>query len=296
MRTSGKIALAVITLFVICALGGDALAPVDPTVQRFELALMPPFRGSILGTDGYGRDVLSRIIVGARVSLVASFLSVGTAMVFGSILGVVAGYHGGVVDLVVMRIVDAIMCFPAMMVAFVVAAALGPGVQTTVLAICSGLAPTFARVSRAATLQIMQELYIEAAQAAGASVRRVLIRHVAPGLTGVVVVTCTVNLGTAMLIESSLSFLGLGVQPPTPSWGRMVSEGKAYLVTAPWIATFPGLCIALVTVSFNLLGDNLADLLDPKMRSRSFRLRKVQKGGGRRSAVRSETHRPVSTT
>ena len=226
-----------------------------------------PGRQHLLGTDEFGRDELSRLIWGARVSLYVGGLAVLIALGLGATAGVVAGFFGGWVDDVTMRIMDVVLSLPALVLAIAITSVLGPTLTNAMLAIGLVYAPTFARVARGPTLTVVQVPYIEAARSIGASNWRIIARHVLPNVAAPILVQMTVSFSTAILTEAALSFLGLGTQPPTASWGLMLSAARQYMLIDPWIAVLPGSAIAVTVLGFNLLGDGLRDLLDPRMRT-----------------------------
>ncbi len=228
--------------------------------------LQPPSRLYWLGTDQFGRDIFSRLLIGARTSMVVAFGSVALALGVGTTIGLFGGYRGGRVDGVAMRIMDILFAFPAILLAIAIMAVVGPSVPNLILAIGIVYTPQFARISRAATLSIKHLEFMEAARAIGASTARVVARYLVPNVLAPIVVQVSVSLSLAILSESALSFLGLGTQPPTPSWGNMLSEGRQFMEIAPWNAIFPGMAIMVVVLGFNLLGDGLRDVLDPRLR------------------------------
>jgi peptide/nickel transport system permease protein len=252
--------------YLAAALLAPLLAPADPLRMAPHALLAPPDRAHPFGTDQFGRDVLSRLLFGSRTSLVVSFASVALALGAGGAAGIVSGYAGGALDNVVMRAMDVVFAFPAVLLAIAIMAVAGTAVSTIVLAIGVVYMPQFARISRASVLQTRALEYVEAARAVGADGPRVLGRHILPNITAPLIVQTSLSLSLAILTESALSFLGLGTQPPTPSWGNMLAESRRFMTTAPWTAVFPGAAIALIVLGFNLLGDGLRDLLDPRLR------------------------------
>lgn len=228
--------------------------------------LAPPSRAHLLGTDNIGRDLLARLVYGARISLTVAVISVSGAVVVGVTLGLLAGYYGGWLESVLMRMVDIFLAFPAILLALALVAVLGAGVPSVVSALVLVFWTQYARVVRAAALAEKQKVYVEAAHALGAGSRRILIRHILPNVLSPVIILATLGMGTAVVAESTLSFLGMGVRPPTPSWGWTLAFGTRYLRDAPHIATFSGLAIMLTVLGFNLLGDGIRDMLDPKFR------------------------------
>lgn len=265
---SPKAITGVSVLAIVIALGVLApyLAPYPVTEMHPIDRFAQPGGKYLLGTDFFGRDLLSRILYGYRVSLLVAVLSVAFALLLGSTVGILAGYVGGSVDTAVMRSMDILFAFPVLLLAIAIVVVLGPGTLTTVLAIGIVYVPIFARIARAPTLVVREQAYVEAAVALGQRAWRIIFRHVAPNVSTPIFVQATINLATAILFESALSFLGLGTQPPYPSLGLMVSEGRNYLEVSPWPTLFPGLAIVLVVLSFNLLGDALQEILDPRLR------------------------------
>jgi peptide/nickel transport system permease protein len=220
-----------------------------------------------MGQDQVGRDILTRVMYGGRLSLLVGFIAVGIAIVIGAPLGLVAGYVGGAMDLLLMRVVDLMMAFPGILLAILVVAVLGPGIQNVMLAVGVSGVPLYLRLMRASTLSVRQAEYVEAARVLGQTTPRILLSHIAPNCLAPLVVQATLRVGTAILTAASLSFLGLGVQPPTPEWGSMISEGRTYITTAPHMTIFPGMTIMLAVLGFNMLGDALNDALNPRLRS-----------------------------
>lgn len=264
MRHSGGVAGLVIVLVVVSsALLAGVLAPAAPDVMQLLDRMQPPSASHPFGTDAFGRDVLSRVLHGGRVSLIVGLLAVGIAALVGSALGAVAGYAGGRVDMVIMRVMDALLAFPAVLLALAIVGTLGPGLFNLALAIAVTSVPSFARVARAATLATKGLEFVQAAHALGVSDVTVLGRHIVPNGFGPVLVVATVQISSAILAAASLSFLGLGIQPPTPEWGSMLAENRGHIQRAPWLVAFPGLAIMLTVMGFNLLGDALRDVLDP---------------------------------
>lgn len=253
-------------LVVAMALLADAIAPHPPDEQNFELIEVPPSREALLGTDRFGRDVLSRVIYGSRISLYVAVISIGVSMLAGGVLGLAAGYLGGTWDNAINRVLDVFFSIPGLLLAVGVAAMRGPGVNSAVIAIAIVYTPIFARVMRGPVLAEREKEYVEAVRALGAPRWVVALKHVLPNVLSPFVVQGTVAFSQAILIEASLSYLGLSAQPPTPSWGNMLNEGRTYLETAPWISVFPGIAIMVAVLAFNLIGDGLRDVLDPNAR------------------------------
>jgi peptide/nickel transport system permease protein len=243
------------------------IAPYPPDEIHARMRLYAPDKSFLMGTDELGRDILSRIIFGSRISLQVGLISVSIALLLGSAFGLAAGFYGGVTDNVVMRVMDVLFAFPAILLAIGIMAMLGPSITNAMIAIGIVYAPSFARLSRASVLSLKEEEFVEAARALGMSDLRLVVRHIAPNLLAPVIVQTTFSLSAAILTEASLSFLGLGTPPPAPSWGSMLSASRRYVELSPWPAIFPGLAIMIVVLGFNLLGDGLRDVLDPRLRA-----------------------------
>lgn len=272
MRGVPWIALIIFVTFLICGLFGNHIAPHSPTRVNYEIARMPPFwqeGGSLkypLGTDYLGRDMLSRLVVGSRVSLEIGFTVVVMAGTIGLIIALLAGYLGGRVDMALMRVTDVFFCLPFLLIAIVVAAALGAS-KTNLIIILAGLGwANYARILRGEVLRVKENDFVRLAIVAGASKIRIMFRHIFPNVANTLVVLATLQLGIIIMAESSLSFLGVGVPPPTPAWGSICAEGRMYLGSYWWISAFSGLAVFLIVISTNLLGDWLRVRLDPKFR------------------------------
>lgn len=261
----GSLGAVIIILLILVAILAPLVAPYNPISQNAP-RFVPPGATHWLGTDSLGRDIASRVIHGTRVSLYVGLLSVGIALVLGTTIGVVAGYFGKHVDNLLMRLIDMMLAFPGLVLAMLIAGLLGPNLTNAMIAVGLILTPTFARVARGALLTIFSEPYIEAARATGGADFYIIRRHVLPNMLVPLIVLVTISLSIAILAESSLSFLGLGIQPPAPSWGGMLSQGRPFMEVAPWVAIFPGLAIMLAVLGFNFLGDGLRDALDPRLR------------------------------
>ncbi len=260
---------AVITLIVVlAAIFAPLIAPYDPLDQDVYHRLLSPQRGHLLGTDNFGRDSFSRIIYGARVSLIVGVCSVLIGMVVGTSLGIIAAMKGGKVENLVMRVVDVLMSFPNLIMGLMIMAILGSGMGKLIIAIGIIMAPRFARIAHAPTLAIKEQDYITAARALGFSDLRVIFRHALPNILGEVLVMGTLWTATAIRIEANLSFIGLGVPPPTPTWGGIIREGMDYLSNASWISLFSGVAILITVLSFNMLGDGIRDIIDPRITHR----------------------------
>lgn len=257
----------VLLVMILAALIGPALVPYGVNETDVANALQPPSGSHWFGTDDLGRDVFSRVVIAAQVSLRVAVVSVAIALAIGVLLGIVSGYAGGWADGLLMRIVDVLFAFPMLILALAIVAVLGPGANTATIAIGIVYIPIFARVARASTLSVRAEPFVRASQTMGTGTWRILRRHVLPNISGPIIVQTSLSLAFAILSEAALSFLGLGVQPPQPSWGRMLFEAQSFLGTAWWLAVFPGAAIFLTVLSCNLVGDGLRDVLDPKQRS-----------------------------
>jgi peptide/nickel transport system permease protein len=257
-------ALIVVVLFVFVAVLAPWLAPYDPLQQSILSVNQRPSAEHLVGTDQFGRDVLSRLIYGSRNSLIFGFVSPVLAAIFGTILGVTAGYFGGIVDRVISRVIDLLLAFPELLLAILIAAVLGGGFWNIVAVLTVAFTPGFARVARASTLSVKQEPYIEAAVAVGVRTPILILRHVIPNIAAPIVVLVTLWVASAIRLEASLSFLGIGTQPPNPSWGNIIRDGLNNLFGSPWPIIGAGLLITLVVLSFNLIGDALRDVLDPE--------------------------------
>jgi peptide/nickel transport system permease protein len=256
----------VLAAVVSVALLAPVLATHDPIANNLAERLQPPSRAHLFGTDDFGRDIWSRVVWGARVSLLVALVVVGVAAVGGASVGVLSGYFGGRLDLFIMRVVDMMLAFPALLLALAVMAGLGSSLLNVILAVAVAFLPRFARVQRAVTLTVREREFVLAAVALGSTHWRVLTRHVIPNCLAPVLVMMTVSAADAILVESSLSFLGLGVQPPAPTWGAVISDGRSFLQNAPWISGLSGAAIMITVLGLNLLGDGLRDLLDPTLR------------------------------
>lgn len=259
--------VAILAVWVLLALLAPAAAPHDP-LATVSGAREAPSSEFWFGTDRLGRDVFSRVVHGARVSLVLGFISVAIGAALGSALGLVSGYYRGAIDTVLMRVVDAMLAFPGILLALVVIAALGPSIANVMVAVGVSTIPRYARLVRSTVLTVREEAYIDAARLIGVPDHRIMLRHVLPNTAVPLLVLSTLEFGHAISVGAGLSFLGLGAQPPTPEWGLMVAVGRDVLGRAWWISTFPGLAIFTVVMATNLLGDSLQEMLDPRLRSR----------------------------
>lgn len=258
--------LGVLVIIVLMSVFAPVLAPYDPLAQGVGPALQRPSLEHWAGTDSFGRDLLSRIIYGARIALIVGVVSVALAMVAGVGLGLVAGYYGGWLDALIMRVMDGLFAFPIIILAIAMMAIMGFGVLNVIIAVAVGFIAPFARVTRADVLAVKEEPYVEAARLAGVSSPAVITRHVLPNVMAPIIVQAALRVSGAIITESGLSFLGLGPPPPNPVWGSMIAEGRNFIVMAPHVSTFPGIALMLAIVGLNLLGDGLRDTLDPRLR------------------------------
>lgn len=261
--------LSIILLIALLAIFAPLVAPYDPFERDIRNRIAAPSAAHIMGTDELGRDTFSRIVYGARISLMVGGVSVGLATLIGAPLGLIAGYGQGRFDSLIMRLMDALLSFPEIVLAIAILAILGPSAANAMIAIGIVYIPIFARTARAPAIAESNREYVEAARASGASGMRILFRHIAPNTLSILIVRISTSLSYAILAEASLSYLGLSASPPTPTWGRMLRDGQSYMQQAPWVAIFPGIAIALAVLGFNLLGDGLRDAFDPRARKRA---------------------------
>lgn len=258
--------LIVLAAIIVMAVGAPWLAPYDPVEQDIIARLQPPDAQYLLGTDMFGRDVLSRIIWGSRISLIVAFASIAVALAIGGTIGLVSGYVGGRFDLVVMQAMDVLLSFPSLIMGIIVVALLGPSLGNLVFAIALTAIAPFARIARAPVLALKERAFVEAGRALGFSHTRIIFVHILPNITSEVLVMGTLWMATAVRVEASLSFIGLGVKPPTPTWGGMIRDGFENILDAPWLSIYPGIAILLLVFALNMLGDGLRDATDPKLR------------------------------
>jgi peptide/nickel transport system permease protein len=263
-RISTSFALLVVLIFIFVAAFAPWLAPHDPLAQSILAINQKPSAAHWLGTDQFGRDVLSRMIYGSRNSLIFGFISPVLAAIFGTLLGVTAGYFGGITDRIISRLIDLLLAFPELLLAIIIAAVLGGGFWNIIAVITVAFIPGFARVARASTLAVKQEPYVEAAIAVGVRTPVIIFRHIIPNIAAPIVVLMTLWVASAIRLEASLSFLGIGTQPPNPSWGNIIRDGLNNLFGSPWPIIGAGIAITLVVLSFNLIGDAVRDVLDPE--------------------------------
>jgi peptide/nickel transport system permease protein len=265
-RKGAVIGMAVIAIFIVLALMAPVIAPYDPVATSWSLVRKPPSALHWFGTDDLGRDILSRTIYGARASLLAGVIAVGIALGVGVPFGLLAGYRGGIIDALISRVTDAMLACPFLILAIALAAFLGPSLGNAMIAIGITTTPIFVRLTRGQTMSVKVEDYVEAARAMGNPRWRIALFHILPNIMPALLVQATLSIAAAIIAEAALSFLGLGQQPPAPSWGSMLNAAQRFLTNAPWMALWPGLGIFFVVLSFNLVGDGLRDALDPKAR------------------------------
>jgi peptide/nickel transport system permease protein len=257
--------LALITVFALCALLAPLLAPYDPLAQELGARLRPPSPEHWLGTDSLGRDIASRILYGARISLIIGVVVVTSAGLVGTAVGLVAGYAGGLADEALMRLTEVFLAFPALILAMAIAGALGPSLTNAIIAIAAVTWAVYARLVRGQILSLRRREFVEAARTIGASRTRIVVRHLLPNALAPLMIQASFDLGSSIIAAAGLSFIGFGAQPPTPEWGVMISEGRNFISTQPWLSLFPGVAILLAVGSFNLLGDGLRDAFDPRL-------------------------------
>lgn len=261
------VGLVITIVFILSALLAPVISPYSPTKQQVTNGLQPPSAQHILGTDELGRDMFSRILYGGQASLQVGFLSVSLALLVGVVLGLAAGYWSNSwVETVIMRVMDALLAFPALVLALAFVAALGPGLNNAILAIGIVNVPTYARLTRGQVLSAKEREFVEAARTVGASDVRIIVKHLLPNIASPLIVQTSLGFATAILAEAALSFLGLGVQPPTPSWGEMLNGARGYLEIDPWLIIGPGAAIFIAVLGFNFVGDGIRDVLDPRFR------------------------------
>jgi peptide/nickel transport system permease protein len=258
--------LAIIALFSFIAVFGEILAPYNPVELNLAIRFQPPTWEHLFGTDELGRDILSRILSGAKYSMATWIIVLGLSVPFGTLLGLIAGYLGGKYDELIMRVTDVFLAFPSLILSLAVSAALGPSLTNAMLALSIVWWPSYTRLVRAQALYVRKYAFIEAAKSMGASHLRIILSHLLPNCVSPLIVSLTQEIGLVILFGASLSFLGFGAQPPLPEWGRMITEGRIYIFQAWWTTFFPGIAILLVVLAFNLLGDTFRDLLDPRLR------------------------------
>jgi ABC-type dipeptide/oligopeptide/nickel transport systems, permease components len=264
-RKISLVGAGIILFYIIVALSASWIAPYDPLHIQLDKSLVSPNGEFLFGTDDKGRDILSRVIYGSQLSLLVGVVAVSIGICIGVPIGLIAGYYGGWWDLVLMRMIDVLLAFPGMLLALAIVSALGPSLFNVMLAVGIFSIPTFARLVRGSTLTVKKLEYIDAIRALGAGDFRIMMVHVLPNVVSPIIVQGTLRLATAILTAAGLSFLGMGAQPPTPEWGAMLSNGRDFIFSAPYVAVFPGLAIAFLVIGFNLFGDGLRDALDQRM-------------------------------
>lgn len=260
------VGIGIMIIFLLAAVFASYIAPYGYAEQHLDQIFLFPCKKHLLGTDNLGRDILSRIIYGARISLQIGFVSVGIALVLGSIVGCISGFYGGKIDTILMRLVDVMMAIPSVLLAIVIASVLGTGMRNLMIAIGISSVPSFARIVRASILSVRDQEYIEAARLCGCSDFRIIMRHVFPNILPNIIVQVTLSMGLSILNAASLSFLGLGVQAPQPEWGSMLAAGRSYMQQYWHLVVFPGVAIVLLVLALNMIGDGLRDALDPRMK------------------------------
>ncbi|MCC7021538.1 MAG: ABC transporter permease [Thermomicrobiales bacterium] len=258
--------LLIVLLLVVVAIAAPAIVPHPPNDQSFRIKLKPPSGEHLFGTDEFGRDIFSRVLVGTRVALFVGIVPVVAAMIAGVALGLIAGYYGGLTDQITMRVIDVLLAFPWLLLAIGIMAILGPGVENVVIAVAIVNIPAFARIVRGSVLSIKEKEFVEAARAMGQPDHTIISRHVLANAWAPIIVLATLSIGQAIIYAAGLSFIGLGTQPPNADWGVMLTSGREYLRDAPWLGFFPGLAILITVLAFNLFGDGLRDALDPRLR------------------------------
>lgn len=258
--------LVIIVCLVFTAIFAPLIAPYDYDEQNLDEAFIAPSARHLMGTDNFGRDIFSRIIYGSRVSLLVGFIAVGIGMIAGGTLGAISAYYGGVTDNIIMRLIDILLAMPNILLAISISAALGPGLVNAMIAVGIGTVPNYARVTRASVLTVKEREYVEAARCIGAKDLRIIITHIIPNALAPMIVQATLGVASAILSAAALSFIGLGIQPPTPEWGAMLSAGRSYIRDYWYIVTFPGLAIMVTIFALNLFGDGLRDALDPRQK------------------------------
>ena len=271
-NTGALIGLGLITFFVLMALLAPLLAPSDPTTIHPEHLRLPPLwsegglRQFPLGTDDVGRDTATRLLYGARISIIIGLSVVFLSLVIGVFLGLVSGYYGGIVDRILMRLIDILMAFPSTLLAIVIVSVMGPGIRNAVIAVAIVAVPAFARIVRASVLAEKRKKYVLASKTFGATSMRIMCLEILPNCMAPLIVQATLGISDGILNTAALGFLGLGAQPPLPEWGTMLADGRDYIYNAPWLVTLPGLCILMIILGFNLFGDGLRDILDPRLK------------------------------
>jgi peptide/nickel transport system permease protein len=264
---AAMLGLYMLLVLIFCSIFANVIAPYGPDDQLLSRRFIPPSSAHIFGTDNLGRDIFSRVLYGSRISLLVGFVSVSISAAVGTLLGAISGFYGGNTDNIIMRFIDIMMAIPRILLAISIAATLGQGLTNVMIAVGIGSIPGYARIVRASILSVKEQEYVEAAKAIGTSDSRIILKHILPNCMAPIIVQATMSVATSILSASSLSFIGLGVQPPTPEWGSMLSAGRAYIRDQWYIVTFPGLAIMYTIFSINLFGDGLRDALDPRLKN-----------------------------
>ncbi|QQO11327.1 ABC transporter permease [Breznakiella homolactica] len=260
------VGLVIITLIVLCAIFADVIAPYSYREQNLDLIAQKPSRDHLLGTDDLGRDILSRIIYGTRISLLVGLVAVSISAIIGGTLGALAGFYGGRTDNIIMRVMDIMLAIPSTLLAIAIVSAFGGGLVNVMIAVGISSVPTYARIVKASVISIKEQEFVEAARAVGSRDRRIILKHIIPNSMAPIIVQATIGVASAILSAAGLSFIGLGIQPPTPEWGSMLSSGRYIIRTAWHVATFPGIAIMITIFALNVLGDGLRDALDPRLK------------------------------
>ena len=261
-----QVGLVILLISIILAIFSPFIAPYDPNEQFILKSLRPPSLSHLMGTDRYGRDIFSRVVFGARISLLVGIASISFGLLIGGFIGIVSGYVGSVLDLILQRVIDILMAFPSLVLALLISAMFKGGLMAVIFAIGIYNISRFARLVRGQVMTVKQQAYVESALAVGVPTGRIWLRYIIPNILMPILILATLRLAAAILIEASLSYLGFGVPPPTSTWGTIVADGKSFLLMAPWISLFPGVMIMSVVIGFNLLGDGLRDVFDPRLR------------------------------
>ncbi|QRG66795.1 ABC transporter permease [Brevibacillus choshinensis] len=262
----GLVAFIVLLLFIVIALAAPLIVPYDPLEQNTAQRLQGPSADHFLGTDSYGRDVFSRILIGSQTSLIVGFIGVAISGIIGFSIGMIAGYKGGWIDDILMRILESIMTIPLILLGMMVLVALSSNLSTMILVISIGLIPGCARIARGSTLEIKEKEFIKATISMGGSSFRIIFMHILPNILGPLLVVSTLNMASVIRIEASLSFLGMGVKPPTPTWGNMIQEGFQFITLSPGLSLYPGIALMILSIAFNLIGDAMRDAIDPHLK------------------------------
>jgi len=268
-KKSGIVGGILVVLYLVLAIGAPLIAPYDPLAMHLSALLQSPGSTFLAGTDQLGRDVFSRLVFAARTSLYVAFVSIAISGTVGGLCGAILGYFGGVIDGLGMRLTEIVMAFPSMILALILVAFLGASIHNVILALAISYCPVFIRMARSSSISLREREFVLASKAIGASAFAVISRNIIPNIVPLLLTQVTLSFSSAILFEAALSFLGLGVQPPTPSWGNMLGEGRQFMLMAPWLTVLPGLTISVIVIGINLLGDAMRDVLDPRLRGQS---------------------------